>query len=88
MGLGPGESSVIALALATPSAEVVLDDAAARRCARGLGIPVRGTVGVLILAKKRGLIPAVKGRLQELRTNGFFIDDALLAEAIRIAGEA
>ncbi|MEK7466417.1 MAG: DUF3368 domain-containing protein [Planctomycetota bacterium] len=86
-GLGAGESSVIALALVTPVAEVILDDAPARRCARSFGLPVRGTVGVLLLAKKRGLVPSVKDRLLELKTNGFFIDDALLDEAIRLAGE-
>ncbi len=86
-GLGAGESSVIALGLAVSATEVILDDAPARRCARSLGLNVRGTLGVLILAKQRGLILTVKNCLQDLKGNGFYVDDALLDTALRLAGE-
>lgn len=51
-GLGAGESSVISLAETLPEATVVLDDLAARRCAMALGLPVTGTLGLLLMAKK------------------------------------
>jgi predicted nucleic acid-binding protein len=35
---------------------ILLDDRAARNCASALKIPVRGTLGVLLLAKKNGKI--------------------------------
>lgn len=35
-----------------------LDDRAARKCAVVEGIPTRGTLGVLLAAKVRGLIPS------------------------------
>jgi predicted nucleic acid-binding protein len=41
--LGAGESQVLAYGLERPGVEVVLDDLAARRCARSLGLPMIGT---------------------------------------------
>ena len=40
-------------------ARVVLDDRAARNCAKSLQIRTLGTVGVILLAKRRGLIDSV-----------------------------
>lgn len=54
--LGPGESEVLALALERPGATVILDDGTGRRCARLLGIPLMGTLGVLVAAKRRGWV--------------------------------
>jgi predicted nucleic acid-binding protein len=53
--LGAGESQVLAHGLERPGAEVVLDDLAARRCARSLGLPMIGTLGVVILCRHRGV---------------------------------
>jgi len=52
-GLGLGESPVLAWAQANPGTEVIIDDLAARRCAATLGIPVRGTLGLVLTAKQR-----------------------------------
>jgi len=62
-GLGPGESSVLALAYANQGMEAIIDDLAGRRCASLLGIPVRGTLGIVLAAKKRGIIPQAPTRL-------------------------
>jgi predicted nucleic acid-binding protein len=48
--LGRGESHVLTWALRHPGCEAILDDLAARKCAAALSIPVRGTLGVLLLA--------------------------------------
>ena len=44
-GLGPGETAVLAVALERSPCTVVLDDAAARSCAKALGMPLIGTLG-------------------------------------------
>ncbi len=54
--LGLGESEVLTFALTHPGYRAMVDDAGARRCARTFGIPILGTGGALILAKRRGLI--------------------------------
>jgi len=54
-GLGPGESEVLAEALSRPGTHAVIDDLAAWRCAASLGVPVNGTLGLVLRAKKCGL---------------------------------
>ena len=55
--LGPGEREAIALALETKADIVILDDQQGRRIAREKGLSVTGTIGVLIEAQERGVIP-------------------------------
>jgi len=67
-GLGPGESSVLALANKHPGMEAIIDDLAGRKCAAYLKIPVRGTLGIVLVLKKRGVIPqACHGNAYPLR---------------------
>lgn len=53
--LGAGESEVLSYALNHLGVRAMVDDAAARRCARTLGIPTLGSGGALVLAKRRWL---------------------------------
>jgi predicted nucleic acid-binding protein len=55
--LGSGETAVLSYALANPGWTAILDDGAARKCAVTFGIDVKGSLAIVILAKKRGLIP-------------------------------
>jgi predicted nucleic acid-binding protein len=48
--LGPGESAVLSVALAQPDYRALVDDRAARRCAKTLAVRTLGTGGVLVLA--------------------------------------
>lgn len=76
--LGPGEQSVLTLALRRPGARVILDDGQARKAAQRLGLPLAGTVGVIGAAKQRGLIPAVAPLFHAIRAAGSYLDDGLL----------
>jgi predicted nucleic acid-binding protein len=58
MQIDKGESSAIALALETPQSTIILDDFKARKIAEKLGLNVTGTLGVIIKAKLRGIIPS------------------------------
>ncbi len=55
-GLGAGETEAIALALELRADILLMDDRRGVKAARGKGIEVTGTLGVLGLAGKRGLI--------------------------------
>jgi predicted nucleic acid-binding protein len=55
--LGRGESEVLMWARNHPDFTAVLDDRAARRCADVIGVPVCGTMGILIHARRTGLVP-------------------------------
>ncbi len=85
--LGKGEREVIAQAIEQRIISVVLDDMNARRVARGLGLQPIGTVGLLLAAKKRGLLPSLKAELQRLIALGFWISQSLWEEAIQEAHE-
>ncbi len=80
--LGAGETAVLSLALAEPGWTVILDDAAARRCARSYGLPIKGTLAIVILAKQRGLIDSAAAVLGRLRAAGIRLDDRLIAQIL------
>lgn len=58
--LGLGESEVLSVALELSASSVVLDELQGRRLARRLGVTTIGTLGLLLLAKRRGLLAAVR----------------------------
>jgi uncharacterized protein len=87
MDLGSGEAEAIALAIEVGAARTVLDDKKARRVARELGVTVTGTVGVLLRAKQRGIIPALRPLLDDLQGMGFRVSNSLREQALRQAGE-
>jgi predicted nucleic acid-binding protein len=85
--LGPGESAVLALAHREPGLVAILDDLAARRCAAALGIPVRGTLGLVLLAKHRAIIPEARPVLERIRREGMYLSGRLLKEVLALVGE-
>jgi predicted nucleic acid-binding protein len=86
-GLGAGESSVLAVALADEDCEVVLDDRDARRCAQALGIGCRGTLGIVLLARKLGLLPSARPVVEDLRRVGLYLTNDLADQALALVGE-
>ncbi len=85
--LGPGESAVLTWGYVHPNTEVIVDDLAARRCAVALGIPVRGTLGLVLTAKQRGTIPAARPILEQLRDSGMYLSDRVMNQALALVGE-
>jgi predicted nucleic acid-binding protein len=86
-GLGAGESAVLALAFSVPGAVAILDDLAGRRCAAALGVPVRGTLGMVLTAKQRGWIPLARPVLEDLIRGGMYLSRRVLDEALSRVGE-
>ncbi|MBU0705475.1 MAG: DUF3368 domain-containing protein [Chloroflexi bacterium] len=86
--LGTGETAVLSFALAEPGWTAILDDAAARKCARSFGLSLKGTLAVVILAKQRELIPSAADVLRSLLGIGFRLDERVIREALsRTVGE-
>jgi predicted nucleic acid-binding protein len=80
--LGAGESAVLTWGYVNPETEVILDDLAARRCAATLGIPVRGTLGIVLTAKQREVIPAARPILEQLRLCGMYLSERVMNQAL------
>jgi predicted nucleic acid-binding protein len=84
-GLGRGESGVLALALERRGCWAVLDDAAARRCARAMEVPLIGTLGAVLQARRLGLIESAAHVLLALRAAGLRLDDKVTTVALKRA---
>lgn len=85
-GLDRGEAETLALA-EERGGMVIIDERKGRRYARRLGLPLTGTLGVLLLAKERGLITSVAAPILELQTAGLHLDPHLIARILEIADE-
>lgn len=85
--LGVGESEVMSWVYRNSEFEAILDDRAAKDAAMTLRIPVRGTLGVILLAKREGIVPAAKPLFEELVQVGFRVSPELLTAALRLVDE-
>jgi len=84
--LGAGESQVISLCLQN-STVAVLDDGEARACARSHELPLIGTLGIILRARRLGLIPAARPLIGQLIAEGSFLDNALVERELAKLGE-
>jgi predicted nucleic acid-binding protein len=82
-----GEAEAIALAQHLKADRIVMDDLDGRRFARRLGLPVVGTLGLVLAARLRGEIPSLRHEVDRLLEAGFRVAPALLEDALRAAGE-
>ena len=85
--LGSGEKHVLALGMDTQDVLLVMDDRIARRYAFEVGLDVTGTLGILLLAKKQGLVSSVKPSLDYLLKSGFYISASIYQKALELARE-
>lgn len=85
--LGAGESQVLAYAEVNSQFEAVLDDLQARRCARALRILTTGTLGIILRAKKRGLVSHARPIVEELVLIGLYLGRDLIDSALAEVGE-
>lgn len=83
-----GEAEVIALALEHPTNMVIMDERLGRQTAAYFALPCIGTVGILVSAKRQGMIPAIRPDLERLRyQQGFYISERLSDRILADAGE-
>ncbi|WP_303884140.1 DUF3368 domain-containing protein, partial [Acetomicrobium mobile] len=83
-----GEAEVIALALEMGARLVLLDEKEAREFARKLGLKVLGTIGLLIWAKKEGIIDNLKVYLDALQMKaGFRVSQQLYKQVLKEVNE-
>ena len=85
--LGKGESEVISFCYTHRNFKAVLDDLAARKCASAFKVNTQGTLGIILLAKKFGLISNVREILDTLINTNFRIDEKLIGTILFLANE-
>ena len=85
--LGRGEAEAIVLAAQARPQFLLIDDAKGRKAARRQDIPIVGVAGVLLVAKARGEIDAVKPILDDLWDTGYRLSARLMSEIRSLAKE-
>lgn len=66
----------------------VLDDMAARNCARACGVPVTGTVGLLLQAANADPSFSLKDGIQTVRDAGLYLSDSLMMKVLHRGSDA
>ncbi|MBD2776203.1 DUF3368 domain-containing protein [Iningainema tapete] len=87
-GLDLGEGAAIILAEQLKADRVLIDELAGRKVAQSRKLPVTGTVGILLVAKSKGLISQIKPILDALIVKGARISQPLYEEVLAIAQES
>lgn len=85
--LGQGESEVLTIALRKPETKVVLDDLQARKCANLFSIPLMGSLGLILSAKQKGLLPLARPGIERLLATGLYIDPGMITRILTVIGE-
>jgi len=84
--LDEGEAQALSLAQAL-GCGVLMDERRGRQTAIRQGVPLFGVLGVLLQAKRIGKLECIAPALERMQTNGYRISQALIDEALRLAGE-
>ena len=71
--LDRGEASVIQTALDLDIALVAIDEVVERRAARLAGLQITGSIGILLKARKQGLIHSMSDCFTRLRAHGIWL---------------
>lgn len=82
-----GELEVIVAAKELGFQFAIIDERSARKMASEFLIDTIGILGILLLAKQRGLINCVKPGIDQLRMNGYRISEELYYQVLGKAGE-
>lgn len=85
--LDPDDATVIALAKEKKADLLIVDDEEIRKIAEKGKIPITGTAGIFVQAKREGLIPSVKEALDKAIQNGLMISERVIKDALREAEE-
>ncbi len=87
LDLDEGEAEVIILAKEQDADIVLMDEIMGRIIAKQFNLNVTGTIGVLLKAKERGLVNAIKEILTELQEKGTWLNTKLTSKALELAHE-
>jgi predicted nucleic acid-binding protein len=88
LGLDPGETAAILLAEHLRADALLIDERRGRAVATARGIAVIGTLGIVAGARRLGMLERAAPVVAELRADGFWLSDAVVAEFLGGLGES
>ncbi len=87
IGLGQGELEAITLYQNSKADFLLIDDKRAKNFAKLNGINVIGSLGIIILAKEKGLIKSVRDDFKRLSDSSLFISQSLIDKVLKEIGD-
>lgn len=87
LDLDKGEAEAIVLANEMDADLIILDESLGRFHAKHAGLKITGTIGILLKAKQLGIIQEIKPLLYELKAKNVWINESLIEDILRLAGE-
>lgn len=73
-----GEAASIALASTNENSLLIIDESKGRKVAKEMGVQITGSLGLLVAAKQKGYIEAVKPILEKIQQTNFRISENLI----------
>ncbi|MDI6402351.1 DUF3368 domain-containing protein [Balneolaceae bacterium ANBcel3] len=86
--LDAGEASAITLATELDDALLIIDEYKGRKVARKMGLTVTGSLGVIVIAKKKGHISSVKEFIEKIERTNFRISPSIIQYVLNEVGES
>ena len=87
LDLDKGEAEAIVLATESEADLILLDESPGRIHAKHAVLKVTGTIGILVKAKKQGLISELKPLILELKDKGVWFSESLIERILELANE-
>lgn len=87
LDLDAGEAETIILASEIGADLIILDEKLGRFHAKNSGMKVTGTIGILVKAKKMGLVPKLKPLLKQLTEKNVWLSDKLISQVCKTVDE-
>ena len=86
--LDAGEASAITLATELKDSLLIIDESKGRKIAQKMGLAVTGSLGILIIAKRKGHISSVKAVIERIERKNFRISPKIIQSVLHKAGES
>ena len=82
-GLGNGESSVLSVVLKQKDWIAVIDDGEARKCAKVYNLNLTGTIGLILIDYKIGLIDSLEQAFYSIKNAGLYLNENLISDLLK-----